>query len=83
MAIHLIAEKLGKDPIDIATLNLHGPTAQTDPNPVPSYQACVEAGKKLMNWNWHRDRREKAPRRQIARRKLPLSNVSAAFLLGI
>ena len=53
MAIHLIAEKLKKDPIDIATLNLHGPTSETDPNPVPSYQACVEEGKKLMNWKWH------------------------------
>jgi CO/xanthine dehydrogenase Mo-binding subunit len=53
MALHLIAEKLGKDPIDIATLNLHGPTSQTDNNKVPSYQACVEEGKKLMNWNWH------------------------------
>jgi CO/xanthine dehydrogenase Mo-binding subunit len=53
MAIHLIAEKLGKDPIDIATLNLHGPTDYTDPDPVPSYQACVEEGKKLMNWQWH------------------------------
>jgi CO/xanthine dehydrogenase Mo-binding subunit len=53
MAIHLIAEKLGKDPIDIATLNLHGPTSPKDTDPVPSYQVCVDAGKKLMNWNWH------------------------------
>ena len=53
MAIHLIAEKLGKDPIDIATLNLHGPTDYTDTNPVPSYEACVNEGKKLMNWKWH------------------------------
>jgi CO/xanthine dehydrogenase Mo-binding subunit len=53
MAIHLVAEKLGKDPIDIATLNLHGPTDYTDPNPVPSFQACVQEGKKLMNWKWH------------------------------
>jgi CO/xanthine dehydrogenase Mo-binding subunit len=53
MAIYQIAEKLGKDPIEIATLNLHGPTSQTDPDPVPSYEACIEAGKKLMNWNWH------------------------------
>lgn len=53
MAIYLIAEKLGKDPIDIARLNLHGPTSQTAPEPVPSFEACVEAGKKLMNWNWH------------------------------
>lgn len=53
VALHLIAEKLGKDPMDIATLNLHGPTSQKDTASVPSYQACVEAGKKLMNWNWH------------------------------
>jgi CO/xanthine dehydrogenase Mo-binding subunit len=53
VGIYLIAEKLGKDPIEIATLNLHGPTSQEDPNPVPSYEACVKAAKKLMNWNWH------------------------------
>jgi CO/xanthine dehydrogenase Mo-binding subunit len=53
MAIHLIADKLGKDPIDIATLNLHGPTDYTDPDPVPSYQACVAEGKKMMDWKWH------------------------------
>jgi xanthine dehydrogenase molybdenum-binding subunit len=61
MAIHLIAEKLGKDPIDIATLNLHGPEDFTDPSPVPSYQACVEEGKKLMNWNWHATGSKKLP----------------------
>ncbi len=54
MAIYLIAEKLGKDPIEIAKLNLHGPASQEDTNPVPSFEACIEAGKKLMNWNWHR-----------------------------
>jgi CO/xanthine dehydrogenase Mo-binding subunit len=53
VGLYLIAEKLGKDPIDIATLNLHGPTSQEDPNPVPSYDACVAAVKKMMNWNWH------------------------------
>jgi len=53
MAILLIADKLDKDPIDIARLNLHGPMSQEDTNPVPSYEACIEAGKKLMNWNWH------------------------------
>jgi CO/xanthine dehydrogenase Mo-binding subunit len=61
MAIHLIAEKLNKDPIDIATINLHGPTSETDPNPVPSFQACVEEGKKLMNWNWHATGAKKLP----------------------
>jgi xanthine dehydrogenase molybdenum-binding subunit len=43
VGLYLIAEKLGKDPIEIATLNLHGPESQTDPNPVPSYEACVAA----------------------------------------
>ena len=52
--IYLIAQKLDKDPIEIATLNLHGPTSQDDPNPVPSYEACVAAVKKLMNWQWHK-----------------------------
>ncbi len=54
VAIHVIAEKLGKDPIDIATLNLHGPESQTDPNPVPSYEACVRTAKKMMDWKWHK-----------------------------
>jgi CO/xanthine dehydrogenase Mo-binding subunit len=53
MAIHLIGDKLGKDPMEIATLNLHGPTSQADPNPVPSYVACIETAKKLMKWEWH------------------------------
>jgi CO/xanthine dehydrogenase Mo-binding subunit len=61
MAIYLIAEKLGKDPIDIAKLNLHGPTSQTDPHPVPSFEACLDAGKKLRNWNWHASGTKKLP----------------------
>jgi len=61
IALHLIAEKLGKDPIEIATLNLHGPESQTDPNPVPSYEACVQAAKKLMNWKWHGAGEKKLP----------------------
>ena len=61
VGLYLIAEKLGKDPIDIATLNLHGPTSQTDPNPVPSYEACVAAVKKMMNWNWHPAGAKKLP----------------------
>jgi CO/xanthine dehydrogenase Mo-binding subunit len=52
--INLIAEKLGKDPIEIATLNLHGPESQDDPNPVPSYDVCVAALKKDLQWSaWH------------------------------
>ena len=61
VGIYLIAEKLGKDPIDIATLNLHGPTSQDDPNPVPSYEACVSAVKKMTNWNWHQAGAKKLP----------------------
>ena len=61
MAIYLIAEKLGKDPIDIAKVNLHGPTSQSDPHPVPSFEACLEEGKKLMNWNWHPSGMKKLP----------------------
>ncbi|NLM52407.1 MAG: xanthine dehydrogenase family protein molybdopterin-binding subunit [Firmicutes bacterium] len=61
MAIYLIAEKLGKDPIEIARINLHGPTSQDDPNPVPSFEACIEAGKKLMNWEWHPAGTKKLP----------------------
>jgi CO/xanthine dehydrogenase Mo-binding subunit len=61
VGLYLIAEKLGKDPIDIATLNLHGPESQTDPNPEPSYEACVAAVKKMMNWNWHPAGAKKLP----------------------
>jgi xanthine dehydrogenase molybdenum-binding subunit len=61
VAIYLISEKLGKDPIDIARLNLHGPTSKDDPNPVPSFEACIEAGKKLMDWNWHPSTVKKLP----------------------
>jgi len=61
VGIYLIAEKLDKDPIEIATLNLHGPESQTDPNPVPSYEACVSAVKKMMNWNWHQAGAKKLP----------------------
>lgn len=54
VGLYLIAEKLGKDPIEIATLNLHGPTSQEDPDPVPSYDACVAALKNIMQWQWHK-----------------------------
>ncbi len=53
VAILMIAEKLGKDPIEIARINVHGPTSQTDPDPLPSLEACIEAAKKMMNWKWH------------------------------
>ena len=53
VALYLISEKLGKDLIDISRLNLHGPTGKDDTDPVPSFEMCVDAGKKLMNWDWH------------------------------
>ena len=53
VAEQMIAEKLGVDVIKVATRNLHGPEAQNDYSPLPSYDACVAAGKKLMNWQPH------------------------------
>ncbi|MDR1206083.1 MAG: molybdopterin-dependent oxidoreductase [Peptococcaceae bacterium] len=61
IAIHLIAEKLDMDPIDVARLNLHGPESQDDINPVHSFEACVETGRKMMNWDWHRAGARKLP----------------------
>ncbi len=61
VGLYWIADKLGKDPIDIATLNLHGPESQTDPNPVPSYEECVAAVKKMTNWSWHKAGAKKLP----------------------
>jgi CO/xanthine dehydrogenase Mo-binding subunit len=51
---YVIADKLGKDVIDIATLNLHGQKSQDDNSPEPAYEACVAEVKKMMNWNWHK-----------------------------
>ncbi|MDR0916603.1 MAG: molybdopterin-dependent oxidoreductase [Oscillospiraceae bacterium] len=53
VGIYLIAEKLGKDPTDIARLNLHGPDSQRDDRAVPSFEAVLENGKEAMNWDWH------------------------------
>ena len=61
VALHMIAEKLGKDPIEITRLNLHGPSGKDDPNPVRSFEMCVEAGKKLMDWNWHPAKTKQLP----------------------
>ena len=60
--IHLIGEKLGKDPIEIAKLNLHGPTSQDDPNPVPSFELCLDALKNELKWStWHAAGTKKLP----------------------
>jgi xanthine dehydrogenase molybdenum-binding subunit len=61
IALHMISEKLGMDPIEVARLNLHGPSSKDDPGPVPSFEACVEAGKKMMNWDWHPSGAKKLP----------------------
>ncbi|MDR0446809.1 MAG: molybdopterin-dependent oxidoreductase [Oscillospiraceae bacterium] len=53
-AIYLISEKLDRDPIDIARLNLHGPDSKDDDRNVPSFDACLDAGRRLMNWKPHR-----------------------------
>jgi CO/xanthine dehydrogenase Mo-binding subunit len=53
-AIYLISEKLDMDPIEVARRNLHGPESKDDPNPVPSFDLCIEAGRRLMDWQPHR-----------------------------
>jgi CO/xanthine dehydrogenase Mo-binding subunit len=61
VAEQLIAEKLNLDVIDVATINLHGPESQSDTNRVPSFDACVAAGKKLVNWQPHKAGERKLP----------------------
>ncbi|MDR0839686.1 MAG: molybdopterin-dependent oxidoreductase [Oscillospiraceae bacterium] len=54
MAIYLIAEELGLDPLDVAKYNLHGPDSKEDPRPVRSFDECLEEGRRLMNWDHHK-----------------------------
>ncbi|MDR2616115.1 MAG: molybdopterin-dependent oxidoreductase, partial [Oscillospiraceae bacterium] len=61
VAVYLISEKLGRDPIDIARLNLHGPDSKDDDRNVPSFDACLEAGRRLMNWQPHRAGERRLP----------------------
>jgi CO/xanthine dehydrogenase Mo-binding subunit len=61
MAHHVIADKLGKDPIEIMTINLHGPESQDDTSIPISYTTCVDAAKKAMNWQWHAAGAKKLP----------------------
>ncbi len=61
IAQQLVAEKLGMDPIDVAYKNIHGPSSQTDPGIPPSFQMCVEQGKKALNWQWHPAGTKKLP----------------------
>jgi hypothetical protein len=53
VAEHLIAEKPGMDPVDVAMKNIHGPSSQNDPTVPISFRLCVDAGKKAMDWHWH------------------------------
>jgi len=61
MAIYLISEELDMDPIEVARLNVHGPDSQDDHRPLPSLEACIEAGKKMMDWQPHRARARRLP----------------------
>ena len=61
VAMQRIADKLGMDPVDIATKNIHGPESPTDTSIPPSYLACVAAGKKEINWQWHPTGSKKLP----------------------
>ena len=61
MAIYLIAETLDMDPLEVARLNLHGPTSQDDTNPVPSFDMCLKEGRKLMDWDWHKAGAKRLP----------------------
>ena len=83
VAEQMVAQKLDMDVIDVATRNLHGPEAQNDYSPVPSFDACVAAGKKLAKWEYHKPRRQKAARRQNARHGFPLPDVPAACRLRL
>ena len=53
VAFHLVAEKIGMDLLDVALVNVHGPSSQTDPGKPPGLVECIEKGKAAMNWNWH------------------------------
>ena len=83
MAIQLIAEKLGKDPIDIATLNLHGPTSDNRSQSRTQLSGVRGRRKEADELEMACDRRKKTPRRENARRKFPVSDVPAAFVLGL
>jgi len=61
MAIYLISEKLGMDPMDVAAINLHGPDSKDDPDPVPSFEACVAAAKEQWGWQWHKSGEKMLP----------------------
>ena len=45
--------KAEKGPIELQGLTFTCPASQDDPNPVPSFEACIERAKEVMDWNWH------------------------------
>ena len=75
VAIYLIAEKLGKDPIDISRLNIHGPSGKRSEPRSPSKRA---SRLKLMNGTGTPPARRSSGRPD-ARRRFPVSAVRAAF----
>ena len=61
VAEQIIADKLDIDVLEIALRNVHGPASQSDPGKPPGLVACIEKGKKLMNWKWHRSGTKRLP----------------------
>ena len=61
IAEQIIADRLDVDVLDIAIRNVHGPTGQSDRSVPPGLVECIEKGKKLMNWQWHKSGTKKLP----------------------
>jgi len=61
IAEQIMADKLNMDVTDVALINVHGPSSQTDPGIPPSLKMCIEIGKKAMNWKWHRSGTKRLP----------------------
>jgi len=60
-AYQVIADKLDMDVLDVALLNVHGPSSQSDRGKPPGLVECIEKGKKLMNWQWHKSGTKRLP----------------------
>ena len=60
-AEQIIADRLNMDVTDVAILNVHGPSSQSDPGKPQGLLECIEKGKKLMNWEWHKSGTKKLP----------------------
>jgi CO/xanthine dehydrogenase Mo-binding subunit len=61
VAYQLMADKLDVDVLDIALRNVHGPSSQSDRGKPQGLVDCIEKGRKLMNWQWHRSGTKKLP----------------------